>query len=54
YAEPINNLEHLENRIQEACVTIRMKPGVFERRDSFSRRCRVCIDMEGGHFEHLL
>jgi len=55
YAEPINNLEQLENRIEEACVTIRIKPGVFERaRDSFLRRCRVCIDMEGGHFQHLL
>ena len=55
YAVTVNNVEELRQRIEEGCQTIRNQPGIFERvRSSFWRRCTTCIEMEGGHIEHLL
>ena len=55
YSTPINNVAHLQERIEHACEIIRVKPGIFEKvRNSFIRRCESCVEMEGGHVEHLL
>lgn len=55
YSRPVDNLADLRQQIEDACRTIRRNPGRFERiRASFLRRCEVCVQMEGGHVEHLL
>ena len=38
-----------------ATTTIKQQPGVFERtRQSLLRRCRLCVEVDGRTFEHLL
>jgi Transposase. len=55
YGTPVNSLEELQLRINQKCQEIQTKEGVFERvRISLRRRCRACLEMDGGHFEHLL
>ncbi|XP_026828181.1 uncharacterized protein LOC113562592 [Ooceraea biroi] len=55
YSSPINDLEELRNRIHNACEIIRQRHRIFERvRESVRRRCQACMEMEGGHVEHLL
>lgn len=55
YAIPVNSLEQLQQRINQGCHQIRANDGVLERvRLSFRRRCRACLEMGGGHFEHLI
>ena len=53
YRVPINTVEELNYRIIEAFAII--TPEMLERsRQSFIRRAQLCIEMDGGHFEHLL
>lgn len=48
----INNLDDLEDRIVEALATV--TPEMIQRAVlDLSRRARLCLQMEGGHFEHL-
>lgn len=55
YATPVPDVAELRERIINGCIQIRGMPGIFERvRQSMLRRVRSCIEMEGGHFEHLL
>lgn len=55
YKTPIQNVEDLRNRIQESCAIIRNTLGIFERvRQSMLRRTNACIEVGGGHFQHLL
>lgn len=55
YARPVNNIDELRQRVEQACHQIRANEGVFGRvRRSLRRRCRACLEMQGGHFEHIL
>lgn len=55
YSVPIQNEEHLRERIISGCEYIRNMPGIFENvRQSMRRRCDACIMTTGGHFEQLL
>ena len=55
YATPIDREEDLLTRIQDAANDIRNTPGVFARvRQSMIRRCNLCMEQRGNHFEHLL
>lgn len=55
YSRPVNNIQELRERIENACQIVRETPGIFERvRRSFLRRCEICMQMNGGHVEHLL
>jgi hypothetical protein len=50
YNRPMHNEEDLRNRLQEAFGTI--TPEMV--RASKLRRAQLCLEMNGGHFEHLL
>lgn len=53
YRMPINTVEELSDRIDEALATI--TPEMIQRsRENFITRAQLCREMEGGHFEHLL
>jgi hypothetical protein len=53
YREPVNNLEELNDRIHEALAAV--TPNMIRlARENLIKRARLCLDMEGGHFEHLL
>jgi len=55
YTSPFDSEEDLIACNVEAAVTTRQQPGIFERsRHSLLRRCRLCIAVGGGTFEHLL
>jgi hypothetical protein len=55
YSAPIENEEIVHQRIFDGCQTMRNRPGMSESmRQSLNRRIHVCIDLVGGHFEHLL
>lgn len=55
YRNPIESVDELKERIIMSCETIRRIPGVFERvRKSMTKRLNRCIEMHGGHIEHLL
>lgn len=55
YATPVDTLEELQQRVFNACDHVRNIPGIFSRvRSSMEKRIRGCIEMNGGHFQHLL
>lgn len=55
YATEIRSQEDLLQRIQDAADANRLIPGVFLRtRGNFLKRCQLCIQENGGHYEHLL
>lgn len=55
YAQPVNTVEELQQRIIAAFETIRNMNGVLERvNDSMYRRINACIAANGGHFEQFL
>jgi hypothetical protein len=55
YSAPINDLEVLQQRVENACQEIRVKPEIFYRmRTSVRRRAERCVEMHGNHAEHLL
>lgn len=55
YQIPVNTREELKERILNAFNIIRSKPQqVKTSKSSLMRRCRLCIQTNGGHFEHLL
>ena len=55
YATSIENAEILRNRIEQGFRQIRETPGMIERvTGSMTRRVQACLQMEGGHFGHLL
>jgi hypothetical protein len=55
YETPVENVMVLRERVTAACQTIRDNPGML-RRACFSlrRRCQLCIEVGGRHFEQLL
>jgi hypothetical protein len=47
--------EDFTARTVEAAATITQQPGIFERSlQSMLRRCRLCIEVGGRTFEHLV
>jgi hypothetical protein len=53
YRHPIDTEEKLRGRIQEAFATITPEMVTNSKR-SLLRRARLCLQMNGGHFEHSL
>jgi hypothetical protein len=53
YNRPIHNEEDLRNRLQEAFGTITSEM-VRASKLNLLRRAQLCLEMNGGHFEHLL
>lgn len=55
YATPVDTVEELRLRVENAAQTIRDMPGVFGRvQGSWLRRARACIDNASRHFEQFL
>jgi hypothetical protein len=55
YSSPINDLEVLQQRLQNACQEIRVKPIIFDRvRTSVRQRAERYVEMHGNHIENLL
>lgn len=55
YAEPINTIEELRERITDAFETIRNTNQIFDRvNTSMYRRLEACILTNGAHFEQLI
>ena len=53
YSTPYNDFDELRNRIQEAVDSV--TPEMLERvHKNFIKRCRACIQAQGGKFEHFL
>lgn len=53
YITAPENLENLRNRITEVCRQI--TPYMLQKaRRNLLRRARLCVQNNGGHFEHLL
>ncbi|GBM61807.1 hypothetical protein AVEN_80449-1 [Araneus ventricosus] len=55
YETPVDSAEDLVAKIVVDADKINSTPGIFERvHQSFLRRCELCNDKRGRHFEHLL
>lgn len=55
YDTPIVTQEDLLARVMAACTHVQHIPGIFSRvRASMNRRCKLCIEVNGHHFEQLL
>jgi hypothetical protein len=54
YRRPINSETDLGVRIQEAFVSVTEEMITNATTRSLLRRAQLCIQMNGGHFEHLL
>lgn len=54
YQKPIENLEELRQRIQDAADHINSRRFARQITRSFLRRCRACIRADGKQFEHLI
>jgi hypothetical protein len=54
YRRPINSEADLRVRIQEAFVSVTEEMITNATTRSLLRRAQLCIEMNGGHFEHLL
>jgi hypothetical protein len=55
YAAPVDNEEALHHRIVDACQTIGIYRGIFERmRRSMMGRVEVYNESHGGHSKHSL
>ena len=53
YRQPIDTEEQLRVRIEEAFASLTPQM-ILDSKLSLLRRARLCIQMNGGHFEHLL
>jgi ribosomal protein S6 len=55
YSIPIDTIEVLRERAENAATTIRNNRGMLERvEDLFRRRFHYCIDNNAGHFEQFV
>jgi hypothetical protein len=55
YSIPIDTIDVLRKRVENAVTIIRNNRGMLKRvEESFRRRLHYCIDNNGGHFEHFL
>jgi hypothetical protein len=53
YATEVRDRDDIINRIESAAEDV-VPRQVVPVRASIRRRCEVCVQAEGGHFEHLL
>lgn len=53
YAEPVQNREQLVERIHNAVATIDGNM-LVNVQANLLRRARLCVEVGGAHFEHLL
>lgn len=55
YADPINNLEILRNKIREEIVNLNNNPEIIENSlRNLQRRYQLCFEHRGHHFEQFL
>lgn len=55
YATDIIDENDLRHKIFEGANTICQQPGIFQRvRENWFRRCQLCVERQGGHFQQLL
>ena len=55
YSTPVETVNDLTERIFAAFDTIREKRGIFQRiRQNMVRRCTLCNEVGGRHFQYLL
>ena len=55
YKTPVISAEDIVARINVAAASIAETPGLLGRtRQSLIRRCRLCLEVHGGHFENRL
>lgn len=55
YDTPVTSAEDLVARINVAAATVADTPGLFARtRQSLIRRCHLCVEVNGRHFENRL
>lgn len=55
YAKNISNVAELRRKLRQAEETIKNNRTAFARlKENFLRRCRICIEHEGRHFENFL
>lgn len=55
YSTPIHNLEELRNRITEKCEEINNSPQMLHNVFAgLQRRIRLCLDVNGQHFQQIL
>jgi hypothetical protein len=54
YRQPINSEADFRVRIQEAFVSVTEEMITNASTRSLLRRTQLCIQMNGGHFEHLI
>jgi hypothetical protein len=55
YTSPVDSEKDLLARVVESAATIRQQPCIFERTcQSLLFRLRLCIEVAGRTFEHLL
>ncbi|RZB39881.1 hypothetical protein BDFB_010320, partial [Asbolus verrucosus] len=53
YRQPVHTLVELVNRINGAIETITTEM-ISSSLESLVRRAHICLQVNGGHFEHLL
>jgi hypothetical protein len=53
YREPVNTEGELRDRIQDSFATITPQM-IMDSKLSLLRRARLCLEMNGGHFDHVL
>lgn len=55
YATPVHSRQELQNRILTSANIIRQnRTSLNAATTSLIRRVRLCLDTDGGHFEHFL
>lgn len=55
YCVPIDSIEQLINRLQQAAAEIRQRPEQLRNvQHSSVRRCEACVERNGYHFEQVL
>nr|CAH7723696.1 unnamed protein product [Callosobruchus chinensis] len=55
YARDSSTVEEVGQKLEECKRKINENRTAFRRlKDNFIRRCRLCIEVKGGHFENLL
>lgn len=55
YRTPVDTVAELRARIVAAFERVRTTPGIFQRvQESMLQRCRICMEVNGHHFEQLI
>lgn len=54
YKTPVTTMEDMQERIRASIETIKTKDMLNNVHDSFLKRVQICIEENGGHFEHKI